>query len=80
LPYGDVTYADPGYRADGRRRYPLDSECCRALAYISQADNAAKYTVADEAHQSRIKAAGDKYGINSPRTSRRPPEHSTASN
>jgi peptidoglycan hydrolase-like protein with peptidoglycan-binding domain len=66
-PYGDVTYADPGYQPDGKKRYPLDSEehCRAAWSYINQKDNAAKYT-ADQLAQikARIKAAGKRYGIN----------------
>jgi hypothetical protein len=43
-PYGDVTYADPGYR-DGKKRYPLDTEehCRAAWSYINQEKNAAEY-------------------------------------
>lgn len=65
-PYGDVAYADPGYQADGKKRYPLDSEkhCRAAWSYINQADNAAEYTAEQLAHiKARIKAAGKKYGI-----------------
>jgi hypothetical protein len=68
-PYGpksQVEYADPGYQADGKARYPLDSEahCRSAWSYISMPKNAAKYT-SDQVKQikSRIKAAGKKYGI-----------------
>lgn len=65
-PYGDVTYADPGYQADGKKRYPLDTEahCRAAWSYINMPKNAAKYT-ADQvkAIKGRIKAAGKKYGI-----------------
>jgi HK97 family phage major capsid protein/HK97 family phage prohead protease len=65
-PYGDVTYADPGYQADGKKRYPLDTEehCKAAWSYINQADNAAKYSSEHlAAIKGRIKAAGKKYGI-----------------
>jgi hypothetical protein len=65
-PYGDVTYADPGYQADGKKRYPLDSEehCRAAWSYINMPKNAAKYT-ADQvkAIKGRIRSAGKKYGI-----------------
>ncbi|HWD60372.1 MAG TPA: XkdF-like putative serine protease domain-containing protein, partial [Stellaceae bacterium] len=39
---GDVDYADPGYQADGRKRYPLDSErhIRAAWAFIHMAGNA----------------------------------------
>lgn len=65
-PYGDVTYADPGYQADGKKRYPIDTEehCKAAWSYINQADNAAKYSAEHlAAIKGRIKAAGKKYGI-----------------
>ncbi len=65
-PYGDVSYADPGYQADGKKRYPLDSEahCRAAYSYISMPKNAAKYSSAHlSAIKGRIKAAGKRYGI-----------------
>jgi peptidoglycan hydrolase-like protein with peptidoglycan-binding domain len=72
-PYGDVTYADPGYQADGKKRYLLDSEdhCRAAWSYINQPDNAAKYSAGQLAQiKSRIKAALKRYGVNvSDRTS-----------
>jgi uncharacterized protein DUF6582 len=64
-PYGDVKYADPGYR-DSRKRYPIDTpEHIRAAwAYINQAKNAKFY---DEkqlaAIKAKIKAAAQKAGI-----------------
>lgn len=64
-PYGDVKYADPGYR-DGTKRYPIDSEehCRAAWAYINMPKNAAKYTPEQlKAIKSRIKKAGEEYGI-----------------
>ena len=47
-PYGNVTYADPGYQADKKKRYPLDSEqhVKAAWSYINVAKNAAKYSSA----------------------------------
>lgn len=55
-PFGDVEYADPGYQADGRHRYPIDTEARirAAWSYINVARNQAPYT-ADQV--SRIKAA-----------------------
>lgn len=56
----DVDYADPGYQADGQKRYPIDSEghIRAAWAYIHQPDNAARYTEAQLAHvKARIRAA-----------------------
>lgn len=64
-PYGDVKYADPGYR-DGKARYPLDTEehCRAAWSYINQADNAKFYNATQlKAIKDRIMAAGKKYGI-----------------
>lgn len=54
-PYGDVTYADPGYQKDKQKRYPLDSKsrAKAAWSYINQADNAKLYT---SAQLKRIKA------------------------
>lgn len=65
-PYGDVSYADPGYQADGKKRYPLDSEehCRAAWSYVNMPKNAAKYTPGQLAKiKARIKSAGQKYGI-----------------
>lgn len=47
-PYGDVTYADPGYQADKKKRYPLDTKARAksAWSYVNQADNARAYTSA----------------------------------
>lgn len=65
-PYGDVSYADPGYQKDNKKRYPLDSEahCRAAWSYINQAKNAGMYSPEHlAAIKKRIKAAGKKYGI-----------------
>lgn len=65
-PYGDVTYADPGYQKDGKKRYPLsDEKTCRAAwSYIHQEQNRKFYTAEQlKAIEGRIKAAGKKYGI-----------------
>jgi hypothetical protein len=64
-PYGDVKYADPGYR-DGTKRYPIDTEehCRAAWAYINQAKNAAKYDAKElKAIKARIVKAGKEYGV-----------------
>lgn len=59
-------YADPGYQPDKKPRYKVDSEdhVRAAWSYINQADNAKFYT-ADQLKQikSRIKAAGERFGI-----------------
>lgn len=64
-PYGDVKYADPGYR-DGTKRYPIDTEehCRAAWAYINQEKNASKYSPEElAAIKGRIRKAAEKYGI-----------------
>lgn len=45
-PYGDVTYADPGYKADKKKRYPIDTEehIRAAFSYINQERNHKGYT------------------------------------
>ena len=66
-PYGNVTYADPGYQADKKKRYPLDTEqhVRAAWSYINVASNASKYTSAQVSRiKGKIKSAAKKYGIN----------------
>ena len=48
-PYGDVTYADPGYQSDKKKRYPLDTEehIRAAWDYINKPTNCAKYSGGD---------------------------------
>jgi phage head maturation protease len=54
-PPDPVEYADPGYQADGRKRYPIDTEehIRAAWAYIHQPGNARHYT---EGQLARIEA------------------------
>jgi hypothetical protein len=64
-PYGDVKYADPGYR-DNKKRYPIDTpdHIRAAWAYINVAKNAGMYEAAQLAQiKQRIKAAAAKAGI-----------------
>jgi HK97 family phage prohead protease len=64
-PYGDVTYADPGYQSDGKKRYPLDTEehIRAAWSYINQSGNAGKYTSEQAALiKGRIRAAMKRIG------------------
>lgn len=64
-PYGDVTYADPGYQKDGKKRYPLDNEkhIRAAWTYINQEGNAGEYTPAQlKAIKARIAKAMKKLG------------------
>jgi HK97 family phage prohead protease len=44
-PHGDVTYADPGYQSDGKKRYPIDTEARVRAAwnYINQSRNRGFY-------------------------------------
>ena len=64
-PYGDVTYADPGYR-DNRKRYPIDTpEHIRAAwSYINMPKNQKPYSQ-DQVDQikARIQAAAAKAGV-----------------
>jgi phage head maturation protease len=56
----DGDFADPGYRPDGEKRYPLNTEghVRAAWAYIHQPDNTDRYTEAQLAHiKARIVAA-----------------------
>lgn len=65
-PFGDVTYADPGYKADKQKRYPIDSEAHvrAAWAYVNQTANQSGYTSAQvKTIKGRIKSAGKKYSI-----------------
>jgi hypothetical protein len=65
-PFGDVIYADPGYQADKKKRYPLDTKVHvkSAWSYISQADNAKAYTAAQlKRIKGRIKPALKRFGV-----------------
>jgi len=55
LPYGKVKYADPGYQADGQKRYPIDTEAHIRAAwnYIHKKKNAGKYS---PEHAAAVKA------------------------
>jgi phage head maturation protease len=58
--YGDVAYANPGYQADGKKRYPIDSEkhIRAAWNFINRAGNAKRYTAAQlDTIRTRIVAA-----------------------
>lgn len=64
-PYGDVEYADPGYR-DGTRRYPIDNErhVRAAWSYVNMPKNAAKYTAEQlKEIKDKIRAAAKKFGV-----------------
>lgn len=64
-PYGDVDYADPGYR-DNRKRYPIDTAAHvrAAWAYINVPKNAAFYAPEQlEAIKEKIKAAAEKFDV-----------------
>lgn len=61
-----ANYADPGYQADKKKRYPLpDAAHCRsAWSYINVPKNADKYTPAQlKRIKSKIKAAAKKFGV-----------------
>lgn len=62
-PYGDVHYADPGYKADKKKRYPIDTaEHIRAAwSYINQEKNHAGYSSGEVSKiKSRIVSAWKK--------------------
>ena len=61
--YGDVEYADSGYQADGKKRYPIDNEehIRAAWNFINRPSNAQRYTPAQlDKIKSRIIAAWKK--------------------
>lgn len=65
-PYGDVQYADPGYQADGKKRYPVDTpEHARAAwSYVNQEKNASAYKPEQlAAIKGKIKLAAKKHGV-----------------
>ena len=65
-PYGNVTYADPGYQKDKKKRYPIDTAAHvrAAWAYINKAKNAGAYTSAQlSAIKGKIKKAAGKFKI-----------------
>jgi HK97 family phage prohead protease len=65
-PYGNVTYADPGYQKDGKKRYPIDTKqhCKAAWSYINKSSNASAYSSSQLASiKSKIKAACKKFGV-----------------
>jgi HK97 family phage prohead protease len=65
-PYGPVTYGDPGYQPDKKKRYPLDTEehVHAALSYFGQAKNREPYTAEQVAAiLGRIHAAAKRFGI-----------------
>lgn len=51
-PYGDVTYADPGYQSDGKHRYPIDTprHIRSAWGYIHKPENRIAYTEEQVSH------------------------------
>jgi hypothetical protein len=64
-PYGDVKYADPGYR-DNKKRYPIDTieHAKAAWSYINQADNAGEYTPEQlSVIKGKIQKALKKFGV-----------------
>lgn len=63
-PYGDVDYADPGYR-DGKKRYPIDEKHIRAaLSFWGNPENREEYTPEQQKHiTDKIDAAKKKFGI-----------------
>ena len=65
-PYGDVTYADPGYQKDGKKRYPLDTaeHVKAAWSYINMPKNSSQYTPDQLAKiKAKIRSAAEKFDI-----------------
>jgi HK97 family phage prohead protease len=63
--YGDVTYADPGYK-EGKKRYPINNKerAKAAWSYINMPKNQKGYTSTQvSAIKGRIKAALKKFGV-----------------
>lgn len=64
-PYGNVTYADPGYQSDNKKRYPLDTpdHVRAAWSYINMPRNAKKYSSSQlAAIKAKIRAAMNRIG------------------
>lgn len=64
-PYGNVTYADPGYKG-GKKRYPIDTAAHvrAAWSYVNQEGNQSDYTSEQVAAiKAKIKAAAKKLGV-----------------
>lgn len=65
-PYGNVTYADPGYQEDGKERYPVDTEehSRAAWSYINKAKNAATYTAGQlKKIKARVRSALKRHSV-----------------
>ena len=63
-PYGNVTYADPGYQEDGKKRYPLDTEAHVRNAAARIAQNTDRYSSEELSHiKGKIRSAAKKFGI-----------------
>lgn len=65
-PYGDVTYADPGYQKDGKKRYPVDTKAhaMAAWSYINKSSNQSPYSAQQLASiKAKIKSALSKFGV-----------------
>jgi uncharacterized protein DUF6582 len=61
-----VTYADPGYQSDGKKRYPVDTpeHVKAAWSYINQSGNAGKYSSSQLASiKAKIKKAAKSKGV-----------------
>lgn len=64
-PYGNVSYADPGYK-EGKKRYPIDTAAHvrAAWSYINQEKNQGDYTAAQVAAiKGRIRSAAKKFNV-----------------
>jgi HK97 family phage prohead protease len=65
-PYGNVKYADPGYKSDGKKRYPIDTEAHTkaAWSYINMPKNQKGYSPAQVSSiKGRIKGRLKELGV-----------------
>lgn len=63
---GDVKFADPGYKPDGKKRYPINNKekAKAAWSYINMPKNQKGYTATQvKSIKGRIKGALEKYGV-----------------
>jgi hypothetical protein len=65
-PYGDVTYADPGYQSDKKKRYPLNTKAHvkAAWSYINKQANQKPYTSTQlTSIKNKIKKSAKGFGL-----------------
>lgn len=69
-PYGDTTYADPGYQSDHKKRYPVDTEehIRAAWSYFNKPKDEDEYSPEDrkKVRENIIRAWHEKIGKDGP--------------